>query len=156
MLLELEKLMEDVIGTEESKGFVGIVADHVGAMFHEKYKSQLGSDMASPEVIAHVLVDLKRRIGGQFSISSISPESIILQNYKCPFGTNVVGKTPLCNMTANVFGKIAATESGYAAVELNKTIANGDGHCHVVVHLRPLKERRDIAHEYFGVSSDGY
>ena len=42
ILLELETLIENVIGTEESKGFIGMVADHVGAMFHGKYKAQLG------------------------------------------------------------------------------------------------------------------
>nr|WP_287009816.1 methanogen output domain 1-containing protein [Alteromonas sp.] len=147
----METLMEDVIGTEESKGFVGMVADHVGAMFHEKYKAQLGDERMSPEVIAQVLVDLKRRIGGRFSVSAITPDTIVLQNSLCPFGVNVVGKQPLCHMTANVFGKLVSSENGYAAVELNKTIANGDGHCYVVVHLKPQQDQKDVAHEYFGV-----
>jgi predicted ArsR family transcriptional regulator len=151
ILLELETLMEDVIGAEESKGFIGMVADHVGAMFHGKYKAQLGDEKMSPEVIAHVLVDLKRRIGGRFSVSTVTPDTIVLQNSLCPFGINVVGKQPLCHMTANVFGKIVSAENGYAAVELNKTIANGDGHCHVVVHLKPQDDHKDVVHEYFGV-----
>ncbi|WP_420934137.1 hypothetical protein ACOJR9_17345 [Alteromonas sp. A081] len=72
--------MEDVIGTEESKGFVGMVADHVGEMFYEKYKTHLGDEKMPPEVIAQVLVDLKRRIGGKFSLSAITPNTIVLQN----------------------------------------------------------------------------
>ena len=151
ILLELDRLMEDVIGSEESKGFIGMVADRVGNIFYDKYKSVLDDEVMSPDVIAHVLVDLKRRIGGKFSISDISTDTIVLQNSRCPFGSNVAGKKALCSMTANVFGKITSSETGYAAIELDKTIANGDGHCRVIVHLTPVDTNKELMYEYFSV-----
>lgn len=150
IILELEKLLEDVIGVEESKSFISMVADKVGSLIYEQYKKELNNESLSIETIAHVLVDLKRRIGGEFRISEISKDAIVLLNTKCPFGTNVVNKKPLCNMTANVFGKIVSSELDYAAVELNKTIANGDGHCHVIIHLTPRGDFEGRVNEYFG------
>lgn len=150
VLLELEKLLEDFIGREESQSFIGMVADKVGEIFYEQYKRELSEEVLSIETLAHILVDLKRRIGGEFRISEVSPEAIVLMNSRCPFGVNVVGKKPLCNMTANVFGKIVSSELSYAAVELNKTIANGDGYCHVIIHLQPGREDEGIINEYFG------
>lgn len=151
ILLELDKLMEDVIGSEESKGFIGMVADRVGGIFYDKYKSALDDETMTPDAIAHVLVDLKRRIGGQFTISDISTDAIVLQNSRCPFGSNVVGKKALCSMTANVFGKITSNETGYAAIELDKTIANGDGYCRVIVHMTPIDTNKELMYEYFSV-----
>jgi hypothetical protein len=40
-------------------------------------------------------------------------------------------------MTSNVFGSIAASNMGYAKVELQETIARGHPGCRVVVHLEP-------------------
>ncbi len=150
ILLELEKLLEDVIGFEESKSFISLVADKVGEMLYDKYKRELNDEAMTIETMAHILVDLKRRIGGRFRVSEISRNAIVLINTQCPFGVNVVGKRPLCSMTANVFGKIVSTEFSYAAVELKKTIASGDGHCHIVIHLEPHDDEMGGISEYFG------
>lgn len=150
ILLELEKLLEDVIGYEESKSFISMVADKVGELLYNKYKVEINDEAMTLDTIAHVLVDLKRRIGGRFRVSEVSKNAIVLLNTKCPFGVNVVGKRPLCSMTANVFGKIVSTQFSYAAVELKKTIANGDGHCHIVIHLEPSSDDTGALNEYFG------
>ena len=56
----------------------------------------------------------------------------------------------MCMMTSNVFGGIAAENLGYSKVELQKTIAEGHGECHVVVHLKPSDaSRAGIGREYF-------
>ena len=60
---------------------------------------------------------------------------LVLGNRRCPFGDKVIGRPALCMMTSNVFGVIAAENAGYARVDIQKAIANGDGHCHVVVSL---------------------
>jgi hypothetical protein len=53
-------------------------------------------------------------------------------------------------MTSNVFGAIAAENLGYAKVELQQTIARGDGGCRVVVYLRPTPESEAAeGREYF-------
>jgi hypothetical protein len=53
-------------------------------------------------------------------------------------------------MTSNVFGVIAAENLGYAKVELQQTIANGDSGCRVVVHLKPTAgAQKAEGREYF-------
>jgi hypothetical protein len=53
-------------------------------------------------------------------------------------------------MTSNVFGSIAAQNLGYAKVELQETIAQGNAECRVVVHLNPAGESQGAkGREYF-------
>lgn len=94
----------------------------------------------SREQVAEVLVDLKRRIQGDFYIIEQSDEKIVLGNRACPFEEKVVGRPSMCMMTSNVFGAIAADNVGYAKVELQETIARGDRQCRVVVYLKPTPE----------------
>jgi hypothetical protein len=57
-------------------------------------------------------------------------------------------------MTSNVFGSIAAENLGYSKIELQKTIARGDGECRVVVYLKPTAEAVDAeGREYFKAQS---
>ena len=96
-----------------------------------------------------VLVDLKRRIQGDFFVIEETEDRIVLGNRACPFAEMVVGRPSLCMMTSNVFGHIAAQNLGYAAVDLQRTIARGDPGCRVVVHLRPGPDVPAGAREYF-------
>jgi len=97
-----------------------------------------------------VLVDLKRRIQGDFYTIEETDEKIVLGNRLCPFAEKVVGKPSMCMMTSNVFGDIAAENLGYAKVVLNKTIAQGDHGCVVTVYLRRSAESDAASgREYF-------
>ena len=58
--------------------------------------------------MAAVLVDLKRRIQGDFSIVEQNDERIVFANRLCPFAEKVIGRPAMCMMTSNVFGGIAA------------------------------------------------
>nr|WP_240335536.1 methanogen output domain 1-containing protein [Pseudotabrizicola algicola] len=82
-----------------------------------------------------VLVDLKAKIDGGFRIEEDTASSLVFFNDKCPFGSRVEGRQSLCMMTSNVFGFIASQCKGYAKVELEKTIAAGDGMCRVKLHF---------------------
>ncbi len=74
----------------------------------------------------------------------------MLGNRACPFGDKVIGRKALCMMTSNVFASIAAENLGYAKVVLEKTIADGDPGCRVVVLLKPSEEPGDnTAREYY-------
>jgi hypothetical protein len=81
------------------------------------------------------MVDLKRRIQGDFYVIDQDDEKIVLGNRACPFGDKVLDRPSLCMMTSNVFGSIAAENLGYAKVELQQTIAQGNPGCRIVVHL---------------------
>jgi predicted ArsR family transcriptional regulator len=97
-----------------------------------------------------VLVDLKRRIRGDFYVIEEDEEKIVLGNRACPFAEKVLGRPAMCMMTSNVFGVIAAENLGYAKVELQETIANGDAGCRVVVHLKPTAgAQKAQGREYF-------
>jgi hypothetical protein len=98
-----------------------------------------------------VLVDLKRRIQGQFFIVEESEEKIVLGNRVCPFAEKVIGRPAMCMMTSNVFGSIAAENLGYAKVVLEETIARGSAGCRVIVYLQPTREAQQaVGREYLG------
>ena len=97
-----------------------------------------------------VLVDLKRRIQGDFFIIEEDDEKIVLGNRACPFAEKVVGRPALCMMTSNVFGSIAADNLGYSKVVIEQAIARGDAGCRVVVYLRQTPQAEAAqGREYF-------
>lgn len=137
LLRELAGTLEEVVGLPEAAGFISVVGGRIGEEIGREYRAALGVDGLSRAQVAAVLVDLKRRIGGDFFVIEEGPEHIALGNRACPFGEKVVGRPSLCMMTSSVFGRIAADNLGYARVELGETIAQGHAGCRVVVHLRP-------------------
>lgn len=149
LLRRLAGTLEDLVGIEETSGFVSVVGDEIGHLIDDEYKRALGTDQLDQDQVASVLVDLKRRIQGDFRVIAQDEERIELDNRACPFGDQVLGRPSLCMMTSNVFGSIAAENLGYARVELLQTIAQGDPGCHVVVHLQPTTDTV-AGREYFG------
>jgi predicted ArsR family transcriptional regulator len=137
LLRELAGTLEDVIGLEETRGYVSVVSSALGSAIDRDYRAALRLDHLDRRQLARVLVDFKRRIGGDFYVISEDDEKIVLGNRACPFGAMVAGRASLCMMTSNVFGGIAANHMGYAKVELQETIARGHPGCRVVVHLQP-------------------
>jgi predicted ArsR family transcriptional regulator len=150
LIRELSGTLEDVVGLKEASGFISVVGQNVGAQMNRDYRSALQVSSLSRDQVAQVLVDLKRRIEGDFFIIEESDKQIVLGNRACPFGDKVLNRTSMCMMTSNVFGAIAAENLGYAKVELQQTIANGDPGCLVVVHLSPTPEAESAeGREYF-------
>jgi predicted ArsR family transcriptional regulator len=151
LIRELTGTLQDVVGMEEAAGFVTVVGQSMGRQIGEQYREALAVDTLSREQVAEVMVDLKRRIQGDFFIIEQDDEKIVLGNRACPFGEKVEGRPSLCMMTSNVFGVIAADNLGYGKVELQQTIAEGDPGCRVVIYLgrTPAAEHAD-GREYFG------
>jgi predicted ArsR family transcriptional regulator len=137
LLRELSGTLQDVVGWEEAAGFVSIVGQRIGDQIDEQYKSALQVERLSREQVAAVLVDLKRRIQGDFFVIEQDEEKNVLGNRACPFAEKVAGRASLCMMTSNVFGAIASRNLGYAKVALEETIARGDAGCRIVVYLKP-------------------
>jgi predicted ArsR family transcriptional regulator len=149
LIRELSGTLEEVVGLEEASGFVSVVGQKIGDQINQDYRSALGLRKLSREQVAEVLVDLKRRIQGDFYVIEENETSIVLGNRACPFGDKVKGRRSMCMMTSNVFGAIAAENLGYAKVELLKTIADGNSECRVAVHLNPEESRSRTGREYF-------
>jgi hypothetical protein len=150
LLRHLAGTLQDVVGLDEAAGFVSVVGQKMGDEINTAYKAALSVPALSREQVADVLVDLKRRIQGDFFVVEETAEKIVFGNRVCPFGDKVVGRPALCMMTSNVFGSIAADNLGYAKVVLEDTIARGGPGCRVVVYLRHTDDAQDAAgREYF-------
>ncbi|HUE96380.1 MAG TPA: methanogen output domain 1-containing protein [Longimicrobiaceae bacterium] len=150
LLRELSGTLEEVVGFEEASGFVSVVGQRIGEQIDRSYKRALQVENLTREEVTEVLVDLKRRIEGDFYVIDESDEKIVLGNRACPFAEKVEGRPSLCMMTSNVFGTIAAQNLGYGKVELQKTIAEGYPECRIVVYIQSTPEA-DAApgREYF-------
>lgn len=150
LIRELSSTLEKAVGVEETSELIGVVARTMGRQIDRKYKSALQVYNLSREQVADVLIDLKKRIQGDFYIIEESNEKIVLGNRVCPFGDKVLNRPSMCMMTSNLFGSIAAENLGYAKVELQETIAKGDCGCRVVVYLRLNKEAENSpGRQYF-------
>lgn len=155
LLRELAGTLQDVVGIEEASGYITVVGRSIGEQIDLEYKKALSVDNLSKEQVAQVLVDLKKRIQGDFFVIEETEDRIVLGNRTCPFGEMVRDRPSLCMMTSNVFGYIAAQNLGYAAVELEETIAEGAPGCRVTVHLRPRDELPLSTREYFRADQPG-
>ena len=140
LIRELSGTLQDVVGLKEASGFVSVVGQRVGDAIDREYRAALGVPTLSREQVADVLVDLKRRIKGDFFIVEESDEKIVFGNRICPFADKVLDRPALCMMTSNVFGSIAAENLGYAKVELQRTIAERAPECRVVIYLKPTPD----------------
>ncbi|SMY08480.1 methanogen output domain 1-containing protein [Flavimaricola marinus] len=149
LLRDLSGTLEGVVGIEAAEGYISTVGGQVGLWINQSYREALGKPKLDAEAVAAVCVDLKKRIGGDFHLISADEDKMVFGNNRCPFGEMVLGRTSLCMMTSNVFGRISADNLGYARVELDQTIAKGDPGCRVVVHLRPNDEAPPDAREYY-------
>jgi predicted ArsR family transcriptional regulator len=149
LIRELSGALQDVIGLEEASGFVSLVGRRIGEQIDLSYRQALGVEKLSKQQVSEVLVDLKRRIQGQFYVIEEDDEKIVFGNHACPFAEKVAGRPAMCMMTSNVFGVIAAENTGYAKVVLEETIAQGASGCRVVVYLKPEAADAVDGREYF-------
>jgi len=150
LIRELSGTLQEVVGLEEASGFVSVVGQKVGDQINESYKAALQVNGLNRAQVAEALVDLKRRIRGDFYVIEETEDRIVLGNRACPFAEKVIGRPAMCMMTSNVFGVIAAENLGYAKVELQETIAQGHAGCRVVVYLKQGHEAaRAGGREYF-------
>ena len=146
---ELAEVLEDNVGLAEAEGFIAMVGGRIGRDLDGVYRRKADADTLTPQQLADALVDLKRRIDGNFRIASIDGARIVLVNDRCPFGAAGRGRQALCMMTSNVFGRMVADNTGYARIRLDRTLARGDPECRIVVSFDP-HDRSGSGREYFG------
>jgi predicted ArsR family transcriptional regulator len=140
LVRELASVLEEVVGLNEASGFISVVGQRIGLEFNRDYTTALGVSQLTRQQVAAVLVDLKRRIEGDFFVIEQDDEKIVLGNRACPFADKVLGQPAMCMMTSNVFGGIAAENLGYAKVVLQETIAQGHPGCRVMVYRLSQKD----------------
>ena len=129
--------IDELVGPGEAAAFASLIGRQIGKEMDTAYRRALNLPALSREQLAAVLVDLKRRIDGDFYVVSQNDEEIVMASRRCPFGAQVVGRPELCTMTSTMFGAIASDNLGYARVAVERAIARGDAECRVVIRLRP-------------------
>lgn len=149
LIRELSGTLEDVVGVEDASGFISVVGNHMGDAINDEYRKSLAVDNIAKGQLADVLVDLNRRINGDFYVISQDDEKIVLGSRRCPFGDKVKDKHSLCMMTSSVFGKIAAENTGYARVDIEKTIAERAPECRVVIYFNADLSNSEKGREYY-------
>ena len=156
LLCEIADRLESIIGREDAESFLFASGAAVGRWLAAQYDEELGGLPSDPARLAEILVDLRHRIGGDFAIDDVSGSRIRLVIGQCPYGPRGHGLTPLCAITSSIVGRIAAEGSGYAAVHLAETIAEGAMACHVIVDLDEQASDAECR-EYFriGTGTDG-
>lgn len=156
LIRELAGTLQDVVGLEEASGFISVVGQAMGSQIDQDYKAALEVSHLTREQVADALVDLKKRIQGDFYVIEQTDEKIVFGNRVCPFAEKVIDRPAMCMMTSNVFGSIAAENLGYAKVELQETIAMGASGCRVVIYLKPTPEAEESdGREYFKGETEG-
>ena len=136
-VIELMELCEEA-GAAQAEQIVERIARSAGRFFEETFRAEYGLDQAlDRELYADLIIGLKNRIGGRFSLVSSNAECVRVASRCCPFGEGVKNSPELCRMTSSVFGAIAARNFGYAKVVLERRIALGHDGCEVGVYLNP-------------------
>lgn len=151
LIASLGHLNEGILGSDVAGAYVMNVGLSMGAAIEDAYKRHWDIDRPfTVDEYAHVIVDLKQKIHGNFSLVFKDESKVIVETTSCPFDEFVQRSPSLCFMTSSVFGGIAARNFGYAKVELQKRIALGDAGCFVVVHLQRTPEAAAaVGKEYF-------
>jgi predicted ArsR family transcriptional regulator len=150
LIRELSGVLQEIVGLEDASGFISIVGQNMGREIEGLYKNAWQVSRLNRDQVKQVLLDLKRRIQGEFYVIEETEEKIVFGNHRCPFAEKVIGRPAMCMMTSNVFGAIAANNLGYAKVELRETIAQGHQGCRVVVYLKSTEESaRAPGREYY-------
>src|SRR5688572_15741099 len=80
LLHHLAGTLQKVVGLEEAAGFISVVGQNIGDEINQTYKNALALDQLNRHQVGEVLVDLKRRIQGDFYIIEENDEKIVLGN----------------------------------------------------------------------------
>lgn len=133
-ILELMHACEQE-GGNYCESLIEHIAKSAGLYFEQTYRAEYRhQDELSREVYIDLILALKNRIGGNFSLASVEAGTISVVNSRCPFGERVTNFPELCRMTSSVFGGIAARNFGYAKVEIRQSIARQNSGCEVCIH----------------------
>lgn len=148
LVADMAELLESIAGVEDACAYVSGIAARLGTDIEQQYKSALGVQHLSRDQLIEVLVDLKNRAGGAFSVIERDEDRVVFGNCSCPLGRAAANHPSLCMVTSNIFGRLSANAVGYAAVDLEETIAKGAAQCRVVLHLKRTEPGPETR-EYF-------
>lgn len=131
------------------QSYIELLGLTASSCFETAYRQKLELDgPLNHDKYADMIIEIKNKIGGNFSRESSEPGMVRVVNTRCPFGEAVMQAPELCKMTSSVFGGIAARNFGYAKVILDKRIAMGDGVCEARIYTNPKQSASFNGDEY--------
>lgn len=139
LVADMAELLESIAGVEDACAYVSGIAARLGTDIEKQYKTALGVQRLNRDQLLEILIDLKNRAGGAFSIVEQDEDRVVFSNCACPLGRAAANRPSLCMLTSNIFGRLTANAVGYAAVDLEETIASGAAECRVVLHLKRIE-----------------
>lgn len=148
-ILELMHACEQE-GGDHCEQLIERIAKSAGKYFEQTFRDEFDKrGNLNRENYIDLILSLKNRIGGNFSLASSNNDTITVVNSRCPFGEGVTNFPELCRMTSSVFGGIAARNFGYAKVEIKRSIARKHGGCEVCIHTDQNTAKGKSGLEYF-------
>ena len=84
LLRQLSGTLQDLVGLDEAEGFVSIVGQKIGESINNDYRAALQVKKLNREQLSSVLVDLKQRIQGDFTIVSEDDNKSVIKGASCP------------------------------------------------------------------------
>ena len=150
LLRELAGALQEVVGLDEAAGFISIVGQRIGDQINESYRTALGTPRLTREQVADVLVDLKRRIQGDFYVIERDEDRIVLGNRACPFAEKVEGRPSHVHDDVQRVRRHRRREPRLRPGDHRAGGRRGDSDCRIVIHLRPASGAEEGAgREYF-------
>lgn len=88
------------------------------------------------KTLGSVLCKIMNDLGGDFEIESVAEIECIVKGNACPWGTQAQRNPVLCMLTRGIFSRLAAKVFKDVAVNLDKTIGNGDEYCSIRIQRK--------------------
>ncbi|HEY9205186.1 MAG TPA: response regulator [Candidatus Methanoperedens sp.] len=108
------------------------MSQQVEGVIWTKYIQDLPTEIAQ---LAEISCSVMNRLGGDFLVEKVSENSYTIKNNKCPWGDYGTLNPVLCMLTRSIFARIGIHVYKDISVDIDKTIAGGDGSCLVEVFL---------------------
>jgi CheY-like chemotaxis protein len=90
-----------------------------------KYIQEMPADISQT---AGISCSIMNRLGGSFSVETIDDRGFTAKNIKCPWADSNINPV-LCMLTKAIFTRIGMRVYDNIQVDIEKTIAGGDGYC---------------------------
>lgn len=84
---------------------------------------------------ANISCSVLNKLGGSFSVEEVNEKGYVIRNNKCPWGEHGKINPVLCMMTKAICARIGIHVYKGVNVDIEKTIAGGDGYCLIKIYM---------------------
>ena len=131
IMANLLPLMLESIPLEKKSQVIKEMSKRVEDVLAKKYITESSVNMEQAATTACNIMDL---LGGDFQVLKTQEKSSTIRCNVCPWGEYGTISPVLCMLTKAIFTKIGVRINKNINVDVNKTIAGGDGHCLIEIY----------------------